>query len=39
MAFLAVANVKQKWTQSEDKRNLKTRDIINFNNTHFDENI
>jgi hypothetical protein len=39
MAFLAVANVKQKWTQAEDKRNLKTRDIINFNNTHFDENI
>lgn len=39
MAFLAVANVKQKWTQAEDKRNLKTRDIISFNNTHFDENI
>lgn len=39
MAFLAVANVKQKWTQAEDKRNLKTRDIINFNNTHFGENI
>jgi len=39
MAFLAVANVKQKWTQAEDKRNLKTRDIINFNNTHFGENV
>lgn len=39
MAFLAVANVKQKWIQAEDKRNLKTRDIINFNNTHFGEKI
>ena len=39
MAFLAVASVKQKWIQAEDKRNLKTRDIINFNNTHFGEKI
>ncbi len=39
MAFLAVANVKQKWTAAEDKRNLKTRDIIDFYNNHFEENI
>lgn len=39
MAFLAVANVKQNWIEAEDKRNLKTRDIINFNNIHFGENI
>lgn len=39
MAFLAVGNIKQKWTEAEDKRNLKTRDIINFNNAHFEESI
>ncbi len=39
MAFLAVGNIKQKWTEAEDKRNLKTRDIINFNNAYFEESI
>ena len=39
MAFLAVANVTSEWTQPSDKQNLKTRDIINFNNTYLEENI
>ncbi|MEZ5672641.1 MAG: hypothetical protein R3E08_09760, partial [Thiotrichaceae bacterium] len=39
MALLAVANVIQDWRTASDKQNLKTRDIINFNNTHFEENI
>lgn len=39
MAFLAVANVTSEWTQATGKQNLKTRDIINFNNTYLEENI
>jgi type II restriction enzyme len=39
MAFLAVAGVTQKWNEAVDNRFLKTRDIIVFNNTHFEENI
>jgi type II restriction enzyme len=39
MAFLAVANVTQKWTEAIDNNTLKTRDIINFNNLHFEETI
>ncbi len=39
MAFLAVAGVTKKWTEVVEKRFLKTRDIIIFNNTHFEENI
>lgn len=39
MAFLAVAGVTEHWTQATDKRLLKTRDIIEFYNQHFEENI
>jgi hypothetical protein len=39
MAFLAVAGVTKKWTDAVDNRFLKTRDIITFNNTNFEENI
>ncbi|CAG1020384.1 Type-2 restriction enzyme AplI [Patescibacteria group bacterium] len=39
MAFLAVANVTKDWKQASDKQNLKTRDIINFNNNYLEENI
>jgi type II restriction enzyme len=39
MAFLAVAGVTKKWTDAADNRFLKTRDIITFNNTNFEENI
>ncbi len=39
MALLAVANITQDWKTASDKQNLKTRDIINFNNTYFEENI
>lgn len=39
MAFLAVAGVTTKWIEAQDTRFLKTRDIITFNNTHFEENI
>jgi type II restriction enzyme len=39
MAFLAVANVTGEWTQATSKKNLKTRDIINFHNTYLEENI
>ncbi len=39
MAFLAVAGVTQHWTQATDKRLLKSRNIIDFNNQYFEENI
>jgi type II restriction enzyme len=39
MAFLAVAGVTNKWIDVVDNRFLKTRDIITFNNTNFEENI
>lgn len=39
MAFLAVAGISKRWTEAVDNRFLKTRDIIMFNNTHFEENI
>jgi type II restriction enzyme len=39
MAFLAVANVTDNWGKSPNKTALKTRDIITFNNTYFEENI
>lgn len=39
MAFLAVAGIIEHWTQATDKRLLKTRDIIEFYNQHFEENI
>ncbi|MDM8558230.1 BsuBI/PstI family type II restriction endonuclease [Candidatus Parabeggiatoa sp. HSG14] len=42
MAFLAVAGVTNSWKKAqglEEKRTLKTRDIITFINEHFEENI
>jgi hypothetical protein len=39
MAFLAVIGVTDNWKEASDKRFLKTRDVINFINQHFDENI
>jgi type II restriction enzyme len=39
MAFLAVAGVTKHWKEASDKRFLKTREVINFINQHFEENI
>lgn len=39
MAFMAVAGVTTKWSEASDARFLKTRDIINFINQQFGENI
>jgi type II restriction enzyme len=39
MAFLAVAGVTKQWGETIEKRLLKTREIINFVNTHFEENL
>lgn len=39
MAFLAVAGVTKQWGEMTEKRLLKTREIIKFVNTHFEENI
>jgi BsuBI/PstI restriction endonuclease domain/BsuBI/PstI restriction endonuclease HTH domain len=42
MSFMAVASVTNSWKNAKglnDRRFLKTRDIINFINTHFEENI
>ncbi|MDR3327408.1 MAG: hypothetical protein LBT04_04685 [Prevotellaceae bacterium] len=39
MSFLAVANITNSWLKANDNANLKTRDIINFINKHFEENI
>ena len=42
MSFLAVADVKNNWKKAKglnDKRFLKTRDIINFINANFEEKI
>jgi type II restriction enzyme len=39
MAFLAVAGVTKEWTEAVDNRFLKTRDIIDFNNIYFEEQI
>jgi hypothetical protein len=42
MALLAVAGVTTKWVDAkgyEEQRFLKTREIITFINTHFEENI
>lgn len=39
MAFLAVIGVTKHWKEASDKRALKTRDVINFVNQHFEENI
>jgi BsuBI/PstI restriction endonuclease domain/BsuBI/PstI restriction endonuclease HTH domain len=39
MAFLAVAGVTKYWNEASDQRFLKTREVINFINLHFEENI
>jgi len=39
MSFLAVANVTGDWKRAVADANLRTRDIINFINEHFDETI
>lgn len=39
MTFLAVAGVTKSWTEAKDNRFLKTRDIINFINRNFEEDI
>ena len=39
MSFLAVAGVTKHWNEASDKRFLKTREVINFINQHFSENI
>jgi BsuBI/PstI restriction endonuclease domain/BsuBI/PstI restriction endonuclease HTH domain len=39
MSFMAVAGVTTTWSEASDTRFLKTRDIINFINQHFGENI
>ncbi len=39
MSFIAVAGVTEAWSEASDARFLKTRDIINFINQHFGENI
>lgn len=39
MAFLAVANVKEKWMEATSEHFSKTRDIINFINQYFEEKI
>jgi BsuBI/PstI restriction endonuclease domain/BsuBI/PstI restriction endonuclease HTH domain len=39
MAFMAVAGVTNEWKTASDNRNLKTRDIIDFVNEHFEESM
>ena len=39
VCFLAVAGVTNKWENASSQTPLKTRDIINFVNTNFEENI
>lgn len=39
MAFMAVAGVTNEWKTASDSRYLKTRDVINFINEHFEEGI
>lgn len=39
MAFLAVVGVNKSWKDASDKRFLKTREVINFINQYFEENI
>ena len=39
MCFLAVADVKIKWQQARCDANLRSRDIIDFINEHFEEKI
>lgn len=39
VCFLAVAGVTKDWSKAKDNTNLKSRDIINFVNEHFEEKI
>jgi type II restriction enzyme len=39
ISFLAVAGVTSNWKQAKNNTNLRTRDIINFVNEHFEETI
>ena len=39
VCFLAVAGVIKDWSQAKENANLKSRDIINFVNKNFEENI
>ena len=39
MCFLAVADVTTDWQQARDETNLRSRDIIQFINEHFEEEI
>ena len=39
VCFLAVAGVTDDWRQAKENANLKSRDIINFVNKNFEENI
>lgn len=39
VCFLAVAGVIKDWSKAKENINLKSRDIINFVNTHFEEKI
>lgn len=39
VCFLAVASVTKDWTAASDHTHLKTREIITFINTHFEENV
>jgi type II restriction enzyme len=39
MCFLAVAGITKEWESAQENTNLKSRDIINFVNEHFEEKI
>ncbi len=39
MSLLAIAGITNNWQEASDKRFLKTREVINFINQHFEENI
>jgi type II restriction enzyme len=39
VCFLAVASVTDKWSKASSENFYKTRDVINYVNTHFEENI
>ena len=39
VCFLAVANITKDWSKAKESTNLKSRDIINFVNKFFQENI
>ena len=39
VCFLAVADITKDWSKAKENTNLKSRDIINFVNKHFEEKI